>query len=144
MITALFGQVVSGRVDRSDYFRHSMVLIIIGGNALIGAQGMLVSMGLHGGAGDLWAFVQSTFGAAGVAALWLVVLGFLAAVLSLMAKRARDVGLSGGLFVLLLLLVVRTLVGAGLTAFSIVLFVSAWLALQFVPSGWFARRRSPG
>ncbi len=144
MITPLFGQILTGCVDRSDYFRHSMVLIIIGGNALIGAQGMLVSMGLHGGVGDVWAAVQGTFGTAGVVALWLVVLGFMAAVLSLMAKRARDAGISGGVFVLLLLLVVRTLVEAGLTAFSIVLFASAWLALQFVPTGRFARRRSPG
>ena len=144
MITGLFGEIVSGRIDRTDYFRHSMVLIIIGGNGLIGMQGVLVSMGVRGGVADLQAMVQCTLGTGGVLLFWLVVLGFLAVVLNLMAKRARDAGLSGGGSVLVLLLAVRILIEGGLTALAVALFASAWLALQFVPPGRVGRRRSPG
>ena len=144
MITTLFGQIASGCVGRADYFRHSMVLIIIGGNALIGLHGMLVGFGVRGGLADLESIVRSTLGTGGVVVLWLAVLGFLAVALSLMAKRARDAGLSGALFVLLLLLAVRMLADTGLTALAGALFASVWLALQFIPTGRFARRRSPG
>lgn len=144
MWTIFFGDLAGGRLGRRDYLRYSALLVIIAGNAAVALQGLLGGLGLHAGLADLPAVAQVYGGLVGVAGLWAVVLGFLVAGLNLVAKRARDAGLSGGLAVFMLLLAIRVLVGSGLAVVAPVLIGAAWIWLMTLPTGRFGNRRQAG
>lgn len=144
MLKRYFGEIRTGRLTRLGYLGYSLLLMLIALSLAL-LLGVLLGVAEKVTDTDLAAAqhqLAEQFGFAAVLVIGLVGLLFTFAGLNLMAKRARDIGLPGWIFIAVLYALELGLsIGVSVNA-SAAIHGLALLGLLLVPGNLFPRRRT--
>lgn len=143
MLKILFGEFGSGRLQRLAYFGYTILIAVV--IFLFTGAVLFLIVGAEKFVGGDLGVAQKMIGNFLGTPFTIIFIGFLIAILvatsNTTAKRARDMGLSGWLFVAGY--VVFSLIGSWLTSQSIsqILTTIIWLGLMFIPSNTFGNKK---
>ena len=137
MLKLYFGDVREGWLNRADYIRASLLLIVIGGNAIIGGWQILMTLAEMSGTTTARLAETSRWGAMAFGLYVLIATATGLAYLNILVKRARHMGFSGLTFALGAAAAAAVIARIGHPVLALALAILGWPVAMAIPGGRF-------